>query len=150
MKTIWIEAMGVVLLVGVIFLAGCASPGVSGTLELKGSMYGQQDGIWVSGTGKVDAIPDIAEITLGIEAQAVTVAEAQAKATEAMNKVVAALKDSGVEDKDIQTQYYSISEVTKWDKDVSESVITGYKVTNTVVVKVRDVENAGAVIDAVV
>jgi uncharacterized protein YggE len=150
MNKIWLAAIGVVLLVGVIFLAGCASPGVSGTLELKGSMYGQQDGIWVSGTGKVYAIPDIAEITLGIEAQAVTVAEAQAKATEAMNKVVAALKDSGVEDKDIQTQYYSISEVTKWDKDVSESVITGYKVTNTVVVKVRDVDNAGPVIDAVV
>jgi len=150
MNKIWLAAIGVVLLVGVVFLAGCGSNGISGTLELKGNMYGQQDGIWVSGTGKVYAIPDIAQITLGVEAQAATVAEAQAKATSAMNDVVAALKASGVEDKDIQTQYYSIYEVTKWDDYKNESVVTAYRVTNTIAVTVRDVESTGAVIDAVV
>ncbi len=150
MKRIWLVAIGVVLLMAVVFLAGCGSNGASGTLELKGSMYGQQEGIWVSGTGKVYAVPDIAELTLGVEAQAVSVAEAQTKATEAMNDVIKALKDSGVAEEDIQTQYYSINEVTKWDNGKSEPIITGYKVTNTVVAKVRDVDNAGKVIDAVV
>ena len=148
MKKIWLAAVGVVLLVGVIFLAGCGTMG--GTYELKGNMNGQQEGIWVSGTGKVYAIPDIAEITLGIQTQAVSVAEAQTQATAAMNKVVAALKAAGIDDKDIQTQYYNINQVTKWDNNKNQSTIIAYSVTNTVVVKVRDVKNAGAVIDAVV
>jgi uncharacterized protein YggE len=134
----------------VVFLAGCGSNGSSGTLKLEGSMYGQQEGIWVSGTGKVYAVPNIAELTLGIEVQSVSVADAQTKATEAMNDVIKALKDSGVAEEDIQTQYFSITEVTKWDENKSESLIIGYKVTNTVVAKVKDVDNAGKVIDAVV
>jgi uncharacterized protein YggE len=151
MKKIWLAVIGVGLLAVVVFLAGCSgSNQVSGTLKLEGSMYGQQDGIWVSGTGKVYAVPDIAELTLGIEAQAATVAEAQSKATEAMNNVVNALKASGVKEEDIQTQYYNITEVTKWNDKDGESVIIGYKVTNTVVAKVKEVDKAGEVIDAVV
>ncbi|MGD0779210.1 MAG: SIMPL domain-containing protein [Dehalococcoidales bacterium] len=150
MKKIWLVAVGVVLLIGVVFLAGCGSNGINGTLELKGNLYGQQEGIWVSGTGKVYAIPDNTEITLGIEAQAVSVAEAQAKATTAMDKVVKALKDAGIDDKDIQTQYFNINEITKWETDKNESITTGYRVTNTVVVKVREVKKTGAIIDAVV
>jgi uncharacterized protein YggE len=150
MKKIWLVVVGMVLLVGVVVLAGCGTNQAGGTFELKGNLYGQQEGIWVSGTGKVYAVPNIAELTLGIEAQAVTVAEAQSQATEAMNKVVAALKDSGVEEKDIQTQYFNITEVTKWNDKEGEPTIIGYKVTNTVVATVRDVEKTGEVIDAVV
>lgn len=150
MKKIWLVAIGVVLLMAVVFLAGCGSNGVSGTLKLEGSMYGQQEGIWVSGTGKVYAIPDIVQLTLGVEAQAVTVAEAQSKATEAMNNVVQALKDAGIDEKDIQTQYYNINEVTKWNDKEGEPIIVGYKVTNTVVAKLKDVKKAGPIIDAVV
>ncbi len=150
MKKIWLAVVGLVLLVGVVFLAGCGANPSGGTFELKGNLYGQQEGIWVSGTGKVYAIPDIVELTLGVEAQAVTVAEAQSKATEAMDKVVQALKDAGIEEKDIQTQYFNINEVTKWNDKEGEPIIVGYKVTNTVVAKLRDVKKAGPVIDAVV
>jgi uncharacterized protein YggE len=151
MKKVWLTAIGVVLLGAVVFLAGCGANGaLSGTLQLQGNMNGQQDGIWVSGTGKVYAVPDIVELTLGIEVQEVTVADAQAKATVAMNDVVAALKAQGVAEEDIQTQNFNITEVTKWvDKD-NQSVIIGYKVTNTVVAKVRNPDKAGEVIDAVV
>jgi len=58
--------------------AGCAQGGnVSVTPE-------QQTGIWVTGQGEVMAIPDIAELRLGVEVQADTVAEAQAQASDAM------------------------------------------------------------------
>lgn len=151
MKKLWLAVIGVGLLVVVVFLAGCSgSTQVSGNLKLEGSMYGQQDGIWVSGTGKVYAVPDIAILTLGIEAQATTVAEAQSKATEAMNKVVSALKDSGVNEKDIQTQYFNITQVTKWNDKEGIPDIVGYKVTNTVTAKVKDVTKTGKIIDAVV
>jgi uncharacterized protein YggE len=150
MKKIWLAVIGVVLLVGVVALAGCGSNQPGGTFELKGNLYGQQEGIWVSGTGKVYAIPDIVQLTLGVEAQAVSVAEAQSKATDAMNKVVQALKDAGIDEKDIQTQYFNITEVTKWNDKESEPIIIGYKVTNTIVAKLKDVKKAGEVIDAVV
>jgi len=109
----------------------------------------QQTGIWVTGQGEVMAVPDIAELRLGVEVQADTVAEAQTQASAAMDKVQQALEDNGVAEKDIQTQRYSIYPVTKWISDKDEQEIVGYRVTNIVVAKIRDVDEAGAIIDAV-
>jgi len=123
--------------------AGCAQGGnVSVTPQ-------QQTGIWVTGQGEAMAVPDIAELRLGVEVQADTVAEAQTQASDAMDKVQQALEDNGVAEKDIQTQQYSIYPVTKWISDRDEQEIVGYRVTNIVVAKIRDVDEAGAIIDAV-
>jgi uncharacterized protein YggE len=65
-----------------------------------------------------------------------------------MDKVLQALKAQGIAEKDIQTQYFNISQVTNWDNN--KETVTGYRVTNTVTVKVREVTKAGDVIDAVV
>jgi uncharacterized protein YggE len=150
MKKTWLVAAGVVLLLlAVAGLAGCGSNGVDGTLELKGNLYGQQQGIWVNGEGKVTAVPDVAVLSLGIEAQELTVAEAQAKAVEAMDNVMKALKDAGIDEKDIQTQYYNIQKVTRWDGDKQQETTIGYRVTNMVTAKIRQVDEAGSVIDNV-
>jgi len=138
--------LGLVSVLAIVTLGGCAgraSPDVTGFFNT------QQEGVWVSGTGKVTVAPDIASLRLGIEAQQATVAEAQSAATVAMNQVMAALKDNGVADKDIQTQYFSIQKVTRWDDEKYQEVIIGYRVTNIVTAKIRDIANAGTVIDAV-
>jgi hypothetical protein len=109
----------------------------------------QNTGIWVSGQGEAVAVPDVASLSLGVEARADTVAEAQAGASEAMGKVVQALKDNGVAEKDIQTQQFSIYPITRWIQDKDEEEIIGYRVTNIVVAKIREVDKAGAIIDAV-
>jgi len=142
-KKIGLAVIGLVLLATMIFTVGCATDNTIGTTS-------QQTGIWVNGTGKVYAVPDIAQLTLGVEAQAATVAQAQAQANQAMADVVAALKAAGIADEDIQTQYYNIYEVTRWDYDKEESIITAYRVTNTVTATIRDIETVGAVIDGVV
>ena len=108
----------------------------------------QQTGIWVTGQGEVMAVPDVAELRLGVEVQADTVAEAQAQASDAMGKVQQALKDNGVAEKDIQTQQFSIYPVTKWISDRDEQEIVGYRATNIVVAKIREIDKAGAIIDA--
>lgn len=113
------------------------------------SVSNQQTGISVSGEGKVTVIPDVANIQLGIQAQGKTVADAQSQATKAMNDVMAALTANGVDQKDIQTQYYNIQQTTTWDNNKQQQIITGYEVSNVVNVKVRDVTKAGSVIDAV-
>jgi uncharacterized protein YggE len=144
-KKIGLTVIALVLLASMVTMVGCATDN-----KINTGGNSQQTGIWVSGTGKVYAVPDIAEIMLGVEAQAATVAQAQAQANQAMDSVVAALKASGIAEEDIQTQYYSIYEVTRWDYDKDESVITAYRVTNTVTATVRDIEEVGGVIDAVV
>ena len=150
MKKIWLVVIGVVLLIGVVGLSGCIAGETPSNGNVNVNLNSQQQGIWVSGEGKVTAVPDVAILTLGIEAQEIDVATAQASASEAMDKVMQALKDQGIAEEDIQTVYFNISEVTKWNIDKEEEIVIGYRVTNTVSAKVRDVEKAGEVIDAVV
>jgi uncharacterized protein YggE len=138
--------LGLVSVLAIVTLGGCAgtaSPDVTGFFNT------QQEGVWVSGTGKVTVAPDIATLRLGIEAQQATVAEAQSAATGAMNQVMDALKDNGVADKDIQTQYFRIQKVTRWDDEKRQEIVIGYRVTNMVTAKIRDIAEAGTVIDAV-
>jgi hypothetical protein len=140
-KTWWlIPCLVAVLGLGVV---GCAPQVVTPVVEQ------QNTGIWVTGQGEAMAVPDIAELRLGIETQADTVAKAQAQASEAMDEVMQALQDNGVDEKDIQTQRFSIYPVKSWNRDRGEEVIVGYRVTNIVLVKIREVDNAGIIIDAV-
>ncbi len=146
MKKGLLLVLGLVSVLAIAMLGGCAgtaSPDVTGFFNT------QQEGVWVSGTGKVMVAPDIANLRLGIEAQQATVAEAQSEATGAMNQVMNALKDNGVADKDIQTQYFSIQKVTRWDDEKQQEVVIGYRVTNIVTAKIRDIAKAGTTIDAV-
>ena len=152
MQKKWILVASLVLMLAVVGLSGCGqvSP-VSGTSpsELKVSLNSQQEGIWVSGTGKVSAVPDVAILRLGIEAQATSVADAQSQAAGAMEAVITALDDGGVAEKDIQTQHYNIRRVTRWDDKNMQEVVIGYRVTNMVTAKIREMDKVGSVIDAV-
>jgi hypothetical protein len=139
-------ALGLVSVLAIATLGGCAG---AGSPNVTGFFNTQQEGVWVSGSGKVTVAPDIATLRLGIEAQDATVAEAQSAATGAMNQVMDALKDNGVADKDIQTQYFRIQKVTRWDDEKRQEVVIGYRVTNMVTAKIRDIDKAGTVIDAV-
>ena len=152
MKKYWLAAIGLVLVLAIVGLCGCSTGNTSSRelpSELQVNLNNQQEGIWVTGRGEVTATPDIVTLSLGIEAQAASVAEAQNQAKEAMNKVMAALTDNGVAKKDIQTQYFSIQRVTKWDKEKEQEVVVGYRVTNMVTAKIRNIDKAGAIIDAV-
>ena len=108
----------------------------------------QQTGIWVTGQGEAMATPDIAMLSLGIEVRGETVAEALEQASEAMEEVMQALIDNGVAEEDIQTQRFSIYPVTRWVKNGEDEIIA-YRVTNMVLAKIREIDKAGAVIDAV-
>ena len=110
----------------------------------------QQVGIWVSGEGKVTLVPDIANLSLGVQVESPTLADANSKASTAMAALVNVLKMQGVADKDIKTQNFNIYPVYDYTKDVGTPVIRGYQVTNTVTVKVRVISNAGKIIDAAV
>ena len=143
-------SLGLALVLAVAGLCSCTNgataPGELSTIQLSS----QQEGIWVSGTGEVTVTPDIAALTVGVEAQEASVAEAQAKANEAMDRVMTALTESGVAEEDIQTQYFRIRQRTRWDDEKGTEEVVGYRVTNKVTAKIRDIEGVGTVIDAVV
>jgi len=142
MKKRWLVGISLALVLAIVGLAGCAAPGQI-------SLVTQEEGIWVTGQGKVSAVPDIVTLRLGIQAQEASVAQAQSQAVEAMDRVMAALIDNGVAEKDIQTQYFSIRQITKWDREKEEEVVVGYRVTNKVTAKIREIDKVGSIIDAV-
>lgn len=146
MKRIWFLVIGLALMIIMVFLSSCTT---DSTPNLGGIFSTQQEGVWVSGTGKVTVAPDIATLRLGIQSQEMSVAAAQSNATEAMNRVMDALADNGVAEKDIQTQFFSIQRVTRWDNVKQEEVVLGYRVSNIVTAKIRDIDKTGTIIDAV-
>jgi uncharacterized protein YggE len=118
--------------------------------ERLGVIWSQQDvGLWVNGEGKATAVPDIAILQLGVETQQESLLEAQREAAEAMDKVIKELKSSGIAEKDIQTQRYNIYPVRRWVENENREELIGYRVNNIVIAKIRKIDEAGKVIDAV-
>ncbi len=76
--------------------------------KMSGRENGEAAGIVVSGSGRASAAPDVAALRLGVQAIEATVGEARSAAAGAMNAVMESVRDDGVEDKDIQTGYFSI------------------------------------------
>ncbi len=109
-----------------------------------GKAVRDRDMITVSGEGKVTATPDLAQISLGVQTDGLTVKQAQTTNTQKMNAIIAAVKSLGVADKDIQTNNYSISPKIDWSN--GKQNITGYTVSQNVTVKVRALDKAGDVL----
>ena len=158
MKKIWLAITCIVALALVVGLTGCnaETPAVLAAEDLSNvviNVSSQQEGIWVNGTGKVSVTPDVAILSVGVEVQDVTVAAAQEKASQAMDSVIEALKDQGVKEEDIQTQQFNIRKISDWEivypEGGEKEEIVGYRITNIVTAKVKDIETVGTVIDAV-
>jgi uncharacterized protein YggE len=108
--------------------------------------------ISLSATGAVKTTPDKVDISTGVTTEAKTAREALDQNTEAMAKVVAALKEEGIEAKDIQTVNFSVGPVFEQrlhDKP-GPPVVIGYRVTNQVRITLHDTKQLGEILDKVV
>jgi len=103
--------------------------------------------ISVSGTGKVVVSPDIADLRLGVAITKPTVKAARATAAQSMTNVIAALKKLGIADKDIKTTNLSLQPVYSYPQNGGAPKLTGYNLTNTVAVTIRDLDKIGDAID---
>jgi uncharacterized protein YggE len=112
---------------------------------------GPTRGITVQGTGKITIRPDLATISVGIQSQAGSARAAQSQASAAMTKIIAAVKGLGIDDADIASQWVSLQ--PQYDYNNGGSVpprVVGYQASQTLTVKVRDIEKSGDVIDEAV
>jgi uncharacterized protein YggE len=131
-------------LAGALLAASAIACGGGDTFVQSG---GQQTGISVNGTGRAFGSPDIALLVFGIQFEAATVESARDQAAAAQQAVIASVKANGVEDKDIQTQQFSIQPQYDFPGPGRVQVIRGYAVTNVINVKVRNINTTGKVLD---
>lgn len=107
-----------------------------------------QNNINVTGEGKVTAEPDLAQIVLGVRTEADEAGDAIAENNRIMEAVRVALAGSGIAEEDIQTVEFSVQPIIIFDELTGEQRTQGYTVSNSVLVKVRDVDQVGEVLDA--
>jgi len=102
--------------------------------------------ITVQGTGIVTTVPDEAQFTFGVSTTARTAKAALAANAATMNRLVAALKGSGIAAADIQTSEISLSPNT----NDNGSRVLSFTASNSVTVKTKAIAKAGSVVDAAV
>lgn len=102
--------------------------------------------VTVVGQGEVRITPDLATVQLGVESAAPTVQEALAQNTAQAQAIIDQIKTLGVADKDIQTSSFNI--YANYSNE--GRTITGYTVSNIVMVTIRDLQQAGDLLDRVV
>lgn len=101
----------------------------------------------LSAYGEVKATPDTADITLGVQTQARTAADAAGQNAREMGRVMTAIRAAAVADRDIQTAGLHV-EAQYAEGDNQPRRLTGYQASNTVTVTVHDLARLGAVLDA--
>jgi uncharacterized protein YggE len=141
----------VVVAAAAIILASVFVPGILAGKDTYAASEGNTENrrtMYVSGSAKVTAVPDIAYATMGVVIENADAKVAQNENAKLMDKVVKAILAAGVAEDDIKTQGYSISPKYDYNRDTGESKIIGYSVRNSVEVTIRNVEKTGAIIDA--
>ena len=109
--------------------------------------------IVVSGEGEATVAPDMAILTLSVMREAKTAREALDANNDAMAAVIAAMKSAGIADRDLQTAGIQINpryNYTNKADGSQEAELVAYQVTNTLSVRVRDVDKTGDVLDKAV
>lgn len=107
----------------------------------------------VSGKGEVVATPDIATFTFTVSEEAAKVSDAQTKATQKMDSILAYVKKAGVEDKDVKTLSYDIYPRYDYTNGTAyvagKQILAGYVVSQTIQIKVRKLEDAGTLLSGI-
>lgn len=103
----------------------------------------------ISATGEVTRVPDLAIISAGVQTLRPTATAAIEENAERMERVRAALRRAGIEDKDIQTASINLNPEYRYVENQPPQ-LTGYRASNTLSVKFRDLKRTGAILDALV
>ena len=136
-----------ILIAVALVLAAAALAGVGLPEQARGQeAAGPARSITTSGIGSVTTVPDRVHFSFGVQAQSRTASQALAASDAQLRRVVAALREAGIAQADIQTEQISLSPQTSEDG----GAISGYIAVSSVSVRVRNLDRAGPVVDAAV
>jgi uncharacterized protein YggE len=144
------------LMAAALAAAGAASPAMAQAVSPAPVVAPGNAVLTLSADGRSSRTPDLAVFGAGVTTQAKTAAAALAENADRMNAVIAALKASGIAERDIQTSNLSVNPVYGQQRadangNVSgDPIIIGYQATNQVEVKQRKIGNYGKTIDTLV
>lgn len=121
-------------------------------LMIVGTAHGQrfQRTVNVAGRGVASAPPDLATIFTGVVTMAKTAKKALADNNNHFGQVLQVLKEKGIDDKDVQTTSFGVNPQFERRSGGERGKVIGYRVSNEVQVKVRDLDILGEVLDALV
>ena len=110
---------------------------------------GVAQGITVQATGTADVVPDAVRLSLSVSVLAESNDVALSQAAGTADSVRTTLKDLGIEDADVATQTVTVNPEYSYTESEGQKIV-GYRASQVFDVLIRDAENAGAVVDAVV
>ena len=119
----------------------------AGQIFYQSKSFQQQNSnqITVSGEGKIYAKADIALVNFGVTNQGKAVADVVKSNTDSMNAVIGAIKNLGIDEKDIQTTNYNLSPLYNYTQKLG-NVFQGYTLEQDVQVKIRDFTKIGDIL----
>ena len=132
------------LLLGALSLA---APAAAQQASITQSIAGTR--LDVTATGEVTRVPDVAVISAGVVSRAPTATAAMQDAANRMNRVLAALKRAGVEERDIQTGSINLNPEYRYPDNQAPQLVA-YSASNTLNIRFRDIRNSGKILDALV
>ncbi len=143
--------LATIALVGVVVALGAYA---YYTIQQSKYLYTGPVTISVLGVGEAVGKPDIGKFTFSVTQSGVDAAAAQEASASKMNEILTGLKEAGVEEKDIKTDFYNMYPKYKYEPRPcpygqycpSEQIEDGYEVTQTVAVKVRDLNKSGSLL----
>ncbi len=104
----------------------------------------------VSGQGEVSAQPDMARVTLGVEARRRTLAEARSTVTSTLDRVLALTRDLRIDPKYVNATRLQVQPEYNWNEKDRKRVLLGYVVSRQVEVELRDLDQLGALLERAV
>lgn len=147
----------IVALAGIAAIVALLAYSYTAVTELKYIFAGPTI-ITVQGEGEVVGTPDVATFSFTVEARGDDAVSAQNEVATKMDAIRAYLSEAGVEERDIKTEYFNLSPRYEYPETNcfngycpprGEPTIIGYQVSQSVSVKVRDIDNAGEIISEI-
>lgn len=123
-----------------------AQPAFAATVEIEA----EGPVIELSVMEQVTTAPDIVTIGAGVSTEARTAVDAMRQNAVEMRKVIDRIKSLGVADQDIQTTGINLNARYDYERATQRQVFRGYQVANRVSVKLREIDETGQVLDALV
>ena len=102
--------------------------------------------ITVVGEGKTSITPDLATLSFAVISQGTDPEAIQASNTEKINKAISFVKQQNIKAEDIKTTGYNLYPRYRYDQEKGESSISGYELSQTVTIKIRDLEKVSAIV----